>query len=141
MPTPSSTTWDKLRDIELRNGVIAVSGGIGRPADESATNVPAGATQFASGAKDRSRALHRRLRDLIVKHRIAPRGNASASSPLRYEAISRNAQELWEKYGRPTGRDEEIWLEAERKLENQRTAPAASTGRKPRERAYSRERI
>lgn len=30
--------------------------------------------------------------------------------------ISRRARELWEGYGRPSGRDEAIWLEAERQL-------------------------
>jgi len=33
-----------------------------------------------------------------------------------HDDISARARELWEKYGRPTGRDEEIWLEAERQL-------------------------
>lgn len=33
-----------------------------------------------------------------------------------HQDISRRARELWEGYGRPTGRDEEIWLEAERQL-------------------------
>lgn len=42
-----------------------------------------------------------------------------------HEEISRRAQELWERYGRPTGRDEEIWLEAERAL--QTTPEAAPT--------------
>jgi hypothetical protein len=32
------------------------------------------------------------------------------------ENISQRAQELWEGYGRPAGRDKEIWLEAERQL-------------------------
>ena len=35
--------------------------------------------------------------------------------PLHDETSSR-ARELWEKYGRPVGRDQEIWLEAERQL-------------------------
>lgn len=42
---------------------------------------------------------------------------------ITHEQISRRAQELWEKYGRPSGRDEEIWLEAERSLQG----PAAPT--------------
>lgn len=33
-----------------------------------------------------------------------------------HEQISRRAQQLWENGGRPSGRDEEIWLEAERQL-------------------------
>lgn len=36
--------------------------------------------------------------------------------PPSSEDISQRARELWEKYGRPSGRDEEIWLEAERQL-------------------------
>jgi hypothetical protein len=32
------------------------------------------------------------------------------------EEISRHAYDLWERYGRPDGRDVEIWLEAERQL-------------------------
>ncbi|GEM_PF-1904186 len=32
------------------------------------------------------------------------------------EDISQRARELWESYGRPDGRDTEIWLEAERQL-------------------------
>lgn len=41
-----------------------------------------------------------------------------------HEEISHRAQELWENYGRPSGRDEEIWLEAERAL--QMTPPDAA---------------
>jgi len=51
-----------------------------------------------------------------------------------HEEISRYARELWEKYGRPVGRDEEIWLEAERTMrapspaaEAPRVVPAAAT--------------
>lgn len=33
-----------------------------------------------------------------------------------HEQISRRAQQLWENGGRPSERDEEIWLEAERQL-------------------------
>ncbi len=38
------------------------------------------------------------------------------ASPASQENISQRARELWEGYGRPVGRDEEIWLEAERQL-------------------------
>lgn len=41
-----------------------------------------------------------------------------ARQTVTHEEISRQAQELWEKYGRPTGRDEEIWLEAERAVQS-----------------------
>lgn len=33
-----------------------------------------------------------------------------------HDEISRRAAELWRQYGSPEGRDEEIWLEAERQL-------------------------
>ncbi|HEY0944238.1 MAG TPA: DUF2934 domain-containing protein [Opitutaceae bacterium] len=44
----------------------------------------------------------------------------AAADRVRREAahgeIARRARELWEQEGRPVGRDEEIWLEAERQL-------------------------
>lgn len=43
----------------------------------------------------------------------------TATEPATYatqESISQRARELWERYGRPEGRDTEIWLEAERQL-------------------------
>ncbi len=43
----------------------------------------------------------------------------TATEPATYatqESISQRARELWERYGRPEGRDNEIWLEAERQL-------------------------
>jgi|GEM_PF-2189875 Protein of unknown function (DUF2934). len=46
--------------------------------------------------------------------------NAPASPDLRerplHEEIAACARELWRKYGCPVGRDEQIWLEAERQL-------------------------
>jgi len=39
----------------------------------------------------------------------------STPSPT-HDQITTRAKEIWEKYGRPEGRDEEIWLEAERQL-------------------------
>jgi hypothetical protein len=44
-----------------------------------------------------------------------------------HDTISRHAQDLWEKYGRPTGRDEEIWLEAERALKTPDATPTPSS--------------
>ena len=38
--------------------------------------------------------------------------NTFSSSP----DISKRARELWEGYGRPKGRDQEIWFKAERQL-------------------------
>lgn len=36
--------------------------------------------------------------------------------PPTHDDIARRARELWEGYERPQGRDEQIWLEAERQL-------------------------
>lgn len=44
-----------------------------------------------------------------------PAQSASTTTPTQ-EDISRRAAQLWENYGRPQGRDQEIWLEAERQL-------------------------
>ena len=40
----------------------------------------------------------------------------SRARDVTHEEISARAQALWEQQGRPHGRDEEIWLEAERQL-------------------------
>ncbi|MDX2185850.1 MAG: DUF2934 domain-containing protein [Opitutaceae bacterium] len=46
--------------------------------------------------------------------------NAAGTPNLRtrplHEEISERARDLWQRYGQPEGRDEEIWLEAERQL-------------------------
>lgn len=52
---------------------------------------------------------------------VAPTHPQSTAQPdLRtaplHEETARAARELWVSYGRPSGRDEEIWLEAERQL-------------------------
>jgi hypothetical protein len=52
--------------------------------------------------------------------------NSSSSmnpSSLSHDQITERARKIWEDYGRPGGRDEEIWLEAERQL----SASGAST--------------
>ncbi|HWL16577.1 MAG TPA: DUF2934 domain-containing protein [Opitutus sp.] len=41
----------------------------------------------------------------------------TASRTPSHEEITKKARELWESYGQPHGRDEEIWLEAERLLQ------------------------
>lgn len=41
-----------------------------------------------------------------------------------HDEISQKAKELWENYGRPSGRDEEIWFEAERALQSPASNPA-----------------
>jgi hypothetical protein len=35
------------------------------------------------------------------------------------EKIRKRAREIWEENGRPTGRDEEFWLQAERELQEE----------------------
>jgi hypothetical protein len=40
----------------------------------------------------------------------------SRARDVTHEEISARAQAIWEQQGRPYGRDEEIWLEAERQL-------------------------
>ena len=44
-----------------------------------------------------------------------PAPNQTRTLPL-HDAISAQARQLWERYGRPAGRDEEIWREAERQV-------------------------
>lgn len=44
--------------------------------------------------------------------------NSTVGTQPSHEQITRRAQELWEQYGRPSGRDEEIWYEAERALKS-----------------------
>jgi hypothetical protein len=41
---------------------------------------------------------------------------SASTTPPTQEDISRRAATLWTNYGRPEGRDQEIWLEAERQL-------------------------
>jgi len=38
-----------------------------------------------------------------------------------HEEITRRAEELWQDYGRPSGRDEAIWLEAEQQISTHAT--------------------
>lgn len=47
--------------------------------------------------------------------------HSATSSPagrrhVRHDQIAQRARELWEAYGHPVGRDEQIWLQAEREL-------------------------
>ena len=46
--------------------------------------------------------------------------SSAAPADLRtrplYDDVSQRARDLWESYGKPSGRDEEIWLEAERQM-------------------------
>jgi hypothetical protein len=36
---------------------------------------------------------------------------------LSHEEVAQCAHQIWQEYGQPTGRDEEIWFEAERRLQ------------------------
>ncbi|MFT3867570.1 MAG: DUF2934 domain-containing protein [Nibricoccus sp.] len=42
-------------------------------------------------------------------------------STLTHEKIAHEAQQIWQQWGCPAGRDTEIWLEAERKLKDEPT--------------------
>ncbi len=46
-----------------------------------------------------------------------------------YDEISLEAQKLWQNHGCPVGRDTEIWLEAELKLNEAASAPTPFTER------------
>ena len=48
---------------------------------------------------------------------------------MTQQDIGTRAYDLWEKEGRPTGRDVAHWLEAERMIQQQATAPAAAPRR------------
>lgn len=48
----------------------------------------------------------------------------SNSASPSHDQISQKARALWERYGQPSGRDEEIWLEAERLLSSPNTRPS-----------------
>jgi len=45
-----------------------------------------------------------------------------------HEEVSRRAEEIWKSEGCPTGRDDEIWLEAERQLSSSVATPSPSGG-------------
>jgi len=46
----------------------------------------------------------------------SPHSPVEVRNQARNDEISRRAKELWAQYGKPSGRDEEIWLEAECQL-------------------------
>jgi hypothetical protein len=45
-----------------------------------------------------------------------------------HEEVTRRAEEIWKAQGCPTGRDTEIWLEAERQLSTGHATPSPSGG-------------
>jgi hypothetical protein len=57
-----------------------------------------------------------------LKHKLQKRRAALRSK----EEIRTRAHELWEQHGRPVGRDEEFWLQAELELSNGQKSRAAN---------------
>jgi hypothetical protein len=49
-----------------------------------------------------------------------PQSAPARSSALSHQEISERARSLWEREGRPEGRDSEIWLRAEAELKSER---------------------
>ena len=47
-----------------------------------------------------------------------------------HEEISRCAEKIWQDYGQPAGRDDDIWLEAERRLNARSSQSPAMTTHK-----------
>jgi hypothetical protein len=45
----------------------------------------------------------------------------------KHEDVAQRAREIWQSYGSPEGRDEEIWLEAERQLSDESANELAAT--------------
>lgn len=45
---------------------------------------------------------------------------------ITHEEISKRAREIWEREGRPEGRDKEHWLQAESELRQQKTQPGGA---------------
>lgn len=70
------------------------------------------ASRLASGVTDQT--TYQRLRDFIEELRQKLRQRLAARRSK--EAIRARARELWEQHGRPSGRDLEFWLQAEREL-------------------------
>ncbi len=48
-------------------------------------------------------------------------------NPPTHEEVAQRAHELWEEYGQPSGRDVEIWMEAEKRISLE-SAEAESKG-------------
>jgi len=75
------------------------------------------AKRLVSGVSDQT--TFQRLKDFIeeLRQRLQNRLAARRST----EEIRVRARELWEQHGRPVGRDEEFWLQAESELREGRT--------------------
>jgi len=50
---------------------------------------------------------------------------------ISHETISQRAEAIWRSYGTPQGRDEEIWLEAERQLQGEQKQSSPSSENVP----------
>lgn len=59
-------------------------------------------------------ATYQRLREFAEELKQTARSSARAKHK---EAIRSRAHEIWEEHGRPVGRDEEFWLQAEREVQ------------------------
>lgn len=54
-----------------------------------------------------------------AKRKATPSSVSSFTRETTREEITARAQAIWEQKGRPEGRDDEIWLEAEQQLRSQ----------------------
>lgn len=63
-----------------------------------------------------------------VKHELNAMNTTSSPTP---GAIAACAYQLWEKAGRPIGRDQEFWYEAERQLRADASASPSATSSAP----------
>jgi hypothetical protein len=48
-----------------------------------------------------------------------------------HDIVAQRAYHIWQESGRPSGRDEEIWYEAERALSNESAVPSSDGEHKP----------
>jgi hypothetical protein len=55
---------------------------------------------------------------------VSEQSREAGRSQATQEKTSRRAQEIWEALGRPSDRDMEIWLRAERELQNSTSCPS-----------------
>lgn len=74
--------------------------------------------RLAAGAGDQTTV--QRLREFADELRYKLRRLVSrvrGESPDEEDAIRSRARELWKQHGRPTGRDQEFWFQAEREIQ------------------------
>lgn len=63
-----------------------------------------------------------------MKQQNLVQSSSRTATPPTHEQISRLAHELWEKRGQPAGRDDDIWLEAEKQLHEAYESSNGRTG-------------